>query len=252
MLAYFRSGISGGPEELRSPTARKDKWKSGAEIMKTFVESRNDAVCVKLEVDGAIACSHLNQQLLRPRSLACFDDITCIFVGYLDNLAPLRRQYGLPMNVKEEIIVIEAYKALRDRSPYPADQVLKDFSGGFAFVLYDIKTHTIFTAADKEGKVQMYWGAAFDGSLVFTDEQEVVKEGCDKSYAPFPCGCMFWNREGLQSFEHPLCPMQAVKRVDSQGQMCGATFRVDKMSRVSSIPRVGSSADWSGLYSFAR
>lgn len=251
MLAVFHSCVSGGPEELRSPTSRKGKWKSGAEMMDSFVEERREAVCLKVADAGAMAFSHHNQNLLQPRCLACIDDIFCIFVGFLDNLADLRRQYGLCMNAKEDMLVIEAYRALRDRSPYPPDQVLKDLNGTFAFVLYDASKSTIFAAADKEGKVALYWGSASDGSLVFSDDPNVLQDGCDKSFAPFPPGCMFWNGGGLQSFEHPLHKMQAVTRVDSEGQMCGATFRVDKFSRINSIPRVGSACNWANLYSFS-
>uniref|UniRef100_A0A0C9QQZ0 TSA: Wollemia nobilis Ref_Wollemi_Transcript_13466_1457 transcribed RNA sequence n=1 Tax=Wollemia nobilis TaxID=56998 RepID=A0A0C9QQZ0_9CONI len=251
MLAFINGSVCGGPEELRSPTSRKDRWKTGAEIMDSFVSSVPDAVCLKVEPDGAMAYTHRNQNPLKPRYLACVDDIVCIFVGCLDNLAVLRRQYGLAMNAKEDMVVIEAYRALRDRSPYPADQVLKEFSGGFAFVLLDCSTHTIFAAADKDGRVMLHWGTAADGALVFSDDPDLLQDGCDKSFAPFPAGCMFWNGGGLQSFEHPLYKMQAVARLDSEGQMCGATFRVDKMSRVNSIPRVGSASNWSNLYSFA-
>eukprot|EP01018_Ginkgo_biloba_P002493 Gb_00539 [translate_table: standard] len=252
MLAFFHNSVCCGPQELTSPTAsaRKECWKSGMEIMDSFLSSKPEAICLKLQPDGAIAYTHHSQDVLKPRCLACLDDIMCIFVGCLDNLPVLRRQYGLAMKVKEDMLVIEAYRALRDRSPYPADQVLKDLSGHFAFVLYDNSTHTIFAAADREGSVPFFWGTASDGSLVFSDDPNVIQQGCDKSFAPFPPGCMFWNGGGLQSFEHPLHEMKAVARVDSEGQMCGATFRVDKMSRINSIPRVGSSTNWASPYSF--
>lgn len=44
------------------------------------------------------------------------------------------------------MFVIQAYRTLRDRGPYPADQVLKDMDGTFAFVLYDSKAGTVFAA----------------------------------------------------------------------------------------------------------
>jgi asparagine synthetase B (glutamine-hydrolysing) len=44
------------------------------------------------------------------------------------------------------MFVIEAYKTLRDRGPYPADQVVKDLDGSFAFVVYDSKVGTVFAA----------------------------------------------------------------------------------------------------------
>ncbi|KAK4255776.1 hypothetical protein QN277_008729 [Acacia crassicarpa] len=35
-------------------------------------------------------------------------------------------------------------------------------------------------------------------------------------------------------------------RVDNDGAMCGANFKVDRDSRVNSIPRVGSQTNWMG------
>jgi asparagine synthetase B (glutamine-hydrolysing) len=44
------------------------------------------------------------------------------------------------------MFVIEAYKTLRDRGPYPADQVVKDLDGSFAFVIYDSTAGSVFAA----------------------------------------------------------------------------------------------------------
>jgi len=44
------------------------------------------------------------------------------------------------------MLIIEAYRTLRDRGPYPADQVIKDLDGRFGFVVYDSKAGTVFTA----------------------------------------------------------------------------------------------------------
>ncbi|VAI21775.1 unnamed protein product [Triticum turgidum subsp. durum] len=52
-------------------------------------------------------------------------------------------------------------------------------------------------------------------------------------------GCFYTTSGGLQSFEHPLNELKAVPRVDSQGQMCGSTFKVDSEAKKDSgIPRV--------------
>lgn len=62
-------------------------------------------------------------------------------------------------------------------------------------------------------------------------------------------GCFYTTSGGLQSFEHPLNELKAVPRVDSQGQMCGSTFKVDSEAKKDSgIPRVGSAADWSNHF----
>ncbi|RRT58835.1 hypothetical protein GW17_00035077 [Ensete ventricosum] len=50
-------------------------------------------------------------------------------------------------------------------------------------------------------------------------------------------------------FEHPLNELKAVPRVDSQGQVCGATYKVDdKSKKDTGMPRVGSAANWSSQF----
>lgn len=46
------------------------------------------------------------------------------------------------------------------------------------------------------------------------------------------------------SFEHPMNKMKAMPRIDSEGAMCGANFKVDVYNRVNSIPRRGSETNW--------
>ena len=74
------------------------------------------------------------------------DDIFCLFQGHIENVAVLKQQYGLNKTANEAIIVIEAYRTLRDRGPYPADQVVKDILGKFAFILYDSTSKATFVA----------------------------------------------------------------------------------------------------------
>lgn len=69
-----------------------------------------------------------------------------MFMGSLNNLSSLNKQYGLSKGSNEAMFVIEAYRTLRDRGPYPAHQVLRDLEGSFGFVLYDCKAGTIFAA----------------------------------------------------------------------------------------------------------
>lgn len=75
------------------------------------------------------------------------DEIFCLFEGALDNLGSLRQQYGLAKMANESILVIEAYKALRDRAPYPPNHVVAHLSGNFAFVVFDKSTSTLFVAS---------------------------------------------------------------------------------------------------------
>lgn len=247
MLAVFEETIGKGPEELTSPTSKRvTNQKNGVEIMNSFLSSISQPISIRFGNSGGVgmAYAHDKETLLQPRSFASVDDIFCIFVGTLENLCVLRRQYGLSKTTTEANFVIEAYKTLTERGPYPADQVVKDMDGHFAFVLFDSKRTTVFAAVDRDGSVPLFWGTAVDGSLVFSDDQGIIQDGCGKSFAPFPAGCMFWNGGGLQSYEHPLNKMKAMPRVDSEGHECGATFKVDKFTRINSIRRVDSAANW--------
>lgn len=75
-----------------------------------------------------------------------YNDVHCIFLGSLNNLCSLNKQYGLSKGGDEAVFAIEAYRTLRDRGPYPAHQVLKDLDGDFGFVIYDAKAQNVFVA----------------------------------------------------------------------------------------------------------
>lgn len=78
------------------------------------------------------------------------DDIFCLFEGHIENVAHLKQQYGLSKTANEVMIVIEAYRTLRDRGPYPAAQVVRDLQGKFAFILYDSASKATFIASVSE------------------------------------------------------------------------------------------------------
>ncbi|PWA40343.1 allantoinase [Artemisia annua] len=181
------------------------------------------------------------------RSIVVMDDIFCIFNGYLQNTCVLRRSYGLSKQANEAMIVVEAYKVLRDRAPYPADQVIKELDGKFSFVLFDAKATKLFIARDRDGSAQLHWGVAADGCLVCSDDPEIVKYGCGNRYTPFPPGCLFQSEEGLISFDHPLNKVRGVVREDDEGYSTAVIFQVDLFTRLYSIPRSGSDANWLGV-----
>ncbi|GMY18940.1 stem-specific protein TSJT1 [Fagus crenata] len=81
--------------------------------------------------------------------------------------------------------------------------VVRDIHGKFGFILYD--------STDADGSVPFFWGNDSEGHLVLSDDAEIVKKGCGKSFAPFP--------KGLRSFEHLLNEVKPVPRVDSSGQV---------------------------------
>ncbi|KAK4576630.1 hypothetical protein RGQ29_027256 [Quercus rubra] len=250
MLAIFHKAFAHPPEELHSPSSYNGtkRPKLPEETLSEFLSHHPHKTFSMTFGDAAVLAYVLPDRAysLHQRLFCGFEDIYCIFLGSLKNLCSLNKQYGLSKGANEAMFVIEAYRTLRDRGPYPADQVVKDLEGSFAFVVYDSKAGTVFAALGSDGGVKLYWGIAADGSVVISDDLEVIKAGCAKSYAPFPAGCMFHSGGGgLMSFEHPMNKMKAMPRVDSEGAMCGASFKVDKYTRVNSIPRVGSEANWS-------
>ncbi|OMP04671.1 hypothetical protein COLO4_09431 [Corchorus olitorius] len=224
MLAIFHEAFAHPPEELNSPASHKSnkKPKLPEETLNEFL-SHHPHNTFSLSFGNAAVLAYVRPE--NPYSAH-------------------QRQYGLSKGSNEAMFVIEAYRTLRDRGPYPADQVVKELDGSFAFVIYDSKTGTVFAALGSDGGVKLYWGIAADGSVVISDDLEVIKEGCAKSFAPFPTGFMFHSEGGLMSFEHPMNKIRAMPRIDSEGVICGSNFKVDKYSRVNSIPRVGSETNW--------
>ncbi|MED6143518.1 hypothetical protein PIB30_007134 [Stylosanthes scabra] len=249
MLAIFHKAFANPPDELNSPASYKGskKPKNPEETLRDFLSLHPNNTC-SISFGHAAVLAYVrpdNPFSLNNQRLFCgFDDIYCVFLGSLKNLSNMNKQYGLSKGSNEAMLVIEAYKTLRDRGPYPADQVVKELDGTFAFVVYDSKVGSVFAALGSDGGVKLYWGIAADGSVVISDDLQVIKEGCAKSFAPFPTGCMFHSEGGLMSFEHPMNKLKAMPRIDSEGAMCGANFKVDKFSRVNSIPRVGSQSNW--------
>ncbi|THU62083.1 hypothetical protein C4D60_Mb01t01420 [Musa balbisiana] len=208
MLAVFDRAVAKSPEGLRAPAA--EGGEGGGRLVSHFAAAREGAVVVSLGSAGTIAYTSEKQNPLLPRLFAVVDNIFCLFQGHVENITSLKQQYGLGKTANEVIIVIEAYKTLRDRGPFPASQVVRDLSGKFAFILFDSSSNSTFIAA---------------------------------------VSCFFTTSGGLQSFEHPLNELKAMPRVDSQGQVCGATYKVDDQAKKETkMPRVDSAANWSSHY----
>lgn len=49
------------------------------------------------------------------------------------------------------------------------------------------------------GQIGLFWGIASDGSVVISENLELIKESCAKSFAPFPTGMSNWSLFLLQS-----------------------------------------------------
>ncbi|KMT04277.1 hypothetical protein BVRB_8g183530 [Beta vulgaris subsp. vulgaris] len=251
MLAIFNKGLVDPPKELNSPNSHSTgsgyKPKYPEEIVRMFQQtySHNAPLSMGFGNSAFLAYSSSKGPQLHQQRIFCgLDNIYCIFMGHLNNLNTLIKQYGLGKATNEAMFVIEAYRTLRDRGPYPADQVLKDLEGSFGFVIYDGNAGTVFAALGADQRVQLFWGIAADGSVVISDNVDVIKASCAKSFASFPSGCIFHSEIGLTSFEHPKNKMKAMPRIDSEGIMCGANFKVDVSSKKTTMPRVGSEANW--------
>ncbi|KAE8733242.1 mediator of RNA polymerase II transcription subunit 16-like isoform X1 [Hibiscus syriacus] len=248
MLTIFNKELMNPPKELHSPASlcSSNKPKFPEQIIKDFLASNpTNAFSVGFGSSACIAYAPPENRYSNYQRLFCgVDEIYCIFMGGLNNLNSLLRQYGLSKGSNEAMFIIEAYRTLRDRGPYPAHQVLKDLEGSYGFVVYDSKAGSVFAALGSDERVELHWGVAADGSVVVSDNLKLIKESCAKSFAPFPAGCMFHSEQGLMSFEHPRSEMRAMPRIDSEGVMCGADFKADVQSRISTMPRVGSEANW--------
>ncbi|MED6195748.1 hypothetical protein PIB30_040994 [Stylosanthes scabra] len=248
MLAIFKSSLVDPPEELISPASMDSTTNSMLpdEILHRFMScDPSNTFSMNFGNDALLAYSPSNKPSSIHHGMFCgWDNIYCAFMGGLNNLSQLIKQYRLSKGSNDAMLTIEAYRTLRDRGPYPADQVVKELDGSFAFVIYDEKNRTVFVASDSNGHVGLFWGIAADGSVVISDSKGIIKASCAKSFAPFPSGCMLHSGHGLMSYEYPNRKLKAMPRVDSEGIMCGATFLVDSQSRNSIMPRVGSEANF--------
>ncbi|XVF40514.1 hypothetical protein PTKIN_Ptkin01aG0119700 [Pterospermum kingtungense] len=249
MLAVFEKAVGNPPEELGLPSVGLglEGKKTREEISETFRSLWQDSTFYHLSNGNFMALSHNPLHPIPSRSMVVMDDIFCIFIGTLGNVCELGRHYGVSRRSTEAMVVVEAYKVLRDRAPYPPDQVIKDLDGKFAFILFDAKFGTLFVARDSEGSVELNWGMAGDGSLVLSDDPNTIREACGKSSSPFPPGCFFMNGNGLVSFVHPLHKVKAIAREDDEGKISGVIFQVDLFTRVPSIPRTGSASNWADI-----
>lgn len=247
MLAVFDKSVAKAPEGLKTSASsgEENSIRGIQALLQHFSDRREGVVNINLGSSGALAYSSEKENPFVPRLFAVLDNMFCLFEGLLENIGHLKQQYGLTKTANEPILIIEAYRTLRDRGPYPAPQVVGDLHGKFAFILFDSTTKSTFIASNADGSVPFFWGTDAEDHLVLSDDVEIVKKACGKSFAPFPKGCFFTSSKGLESFEHPLNKLKPVPRVDSQGEVCGATYKVDSEAKKKSIPKVGSAADWS-------
>lgn len=227
MLGVFSSSIVSPPEELVAAGSRTPSPKITAKaLLNRFVGNNPSAVSMEIGDEVQLAYTHHNESITQPRSFAVKDEIFCLFEGALDNLGSLKQQYGLSKSANEVVLVIEAYKALRDRAPYPPNHVVGHLHGNFAFVVFDKSTSTLFVATDQCGKVPLYWGITADGCVAFANDADLLKGACGKSLASFPQGCFFSTAVGgLRCYENPKNKITAVPATEEE--IWGAKFMVE-------------------------
>ncbi|KAA8543220.1 hypothetical protein F0562_021285 [Nyssa sinensis] len=236
MLGVFSSAVVSPPEELVAAGRRTPSPKTtAAALVKRFLQCNDSGVSLQMGDHIHLSYTHHHQSPLQPRSFGVRDEIFCLMEGLLDNLGSLRQQYGLDKSANEVLLIIEAYKALRDRAPYPPNQMIGHLAGNFAFVLFDRSTSTLFVASDQFGRVPLYWGITADGFVAFGDDAELLRRACGKSLALFPpeedddgmvAGCFFSTAVGeLQSYENPKKKITAIPA--GEEEMWGATFKVE-------------------------
>ncbi|KAL4309023.1 hypothetical protein GQ457_01G032730 [Hibiscus cannabinus] len=227
MLGVFSSRIVSPPDELVAAGCRAPSPKTSADaLVKRFLETNSSsAVSMQIGEHVQFAYSHHNESALKPRSLGVKDEVFCLFEGALDNLGSLKQEYGLGKSGNEVLLLVEAYKALRDRAPYPPDHMLAHLHGCFSFLVFDHSTSTLFVASDQVGKVPLYWGITADGYVAFADDADLLKGACGKSLAYFPRGCFFSTAVGeLKSYENPKNKITALPAEEEE--MWGAKFKV--------------------------
>ncbi|KAM0944333.1 putative stem-specific protein TSJT1 [Dioscorea sansibarensis] len=227
MLAIFSSAIIRAPEELihagiLTPTPKKP----ALDLLHAFVTTFPSSVSVNINSLAYISYTHDNESSLHPRLFAVKDEIFCMFEGSLENLTSLRQQYGLGKKENEVVLVMEAYRALRDRAPYPTSSMLSHLSGGFVFIIFDKTTSTVFVASDQDGRVPLFLGITSDGYLAFSNDSKRLRGACGKSLASFPSGCFFSSSTGLKSYEHPKNKITAVPAMEED--VLGATFKIQR------------------------
>ncbi|XP_057546485.1 stem-specific protein TSJT1 [Amaranthus tricolor] len=227
MLGVFSSSVVSPPEELVAAGSRTPSPKTKAtELVSRFLAGNPSAVSAQVGDDAHLAFTHQGESALKPRSFAVKDDIFCMFEGALHNLGSLNQHYGLAKTADESVLIIEAYKALRDRAPHPTNHVICHLDGDFSFIVFDKSTSALFVASDQYGKVPLYWGITSDGYVAFANDADLLKGSCGKSLASFPQGCFFSTAIGeLRSYENPKNKITAIPGTDEE--IWGATFKVE-------------------------
>eukprot|EP00475_Leptophrys_vorax_P027381 TRINITY_DN39055_c0_g1_i1.p1 TRINITY_DN39055_c0_g1~~TRINITY_DN39055_c0_g1_i1.p1 ORF type:complete len:260 (+),score=-9.94 TRINITY_DN39055_c0_g1_i1:442-1221(+) len=202
----------------------------GPDVLRRFMARHRTAVSLQAG-KASLAYCHDGDDKLQRRQLAACGDAFCIFTGRLDNIPQLRRTYGVSGShghpPSEPQLLLEMYRALRDRAPFSAESALADFEGPFATIAYDHSCERVFIAADGDSHMRLFWGMCADRSIAVTDDVELIRTCCPTTWAPFPAGCLFSSAQGLLSFDSPGRSFHTEPHVDAEGRVCGCCFVLD-------------------------
>lgn len=80
--------------------------------------------------------------------MAVKDDVVCIFRGTIENRAEIAASCHHPIPKKDAVVVLWVYNNLgtkEDETPWI--DAVKQFKGGFSFVLYDAKRKSFFVTS---------------------------------------------------------------------------------------------------------
>lgn len=151
--------------------------------------------------------------------------------------------------------LLDFYSSFMSCSPQDttdrALECLAKVQGSFAFVIYDEIQKRVFAARDSEGAQPLYWGATEEGQLLLGSHLDEL-EGCSPTATAFPPGTLFAStrhtvafspgskgwviNEGdwpgqllsfmLDSDGQHWRGIKAIPRINSQGQLFGAVYKV--------------------------
>eukprot|EP00899_Mesostigma_viride_P020506 jgi/Mesvir1/28457/Mv15880-RA.1 len=120
-----------------------------------------------------------------------------------------------------------------DMSLQPAT-CLDALQGDFAFMLYDAARSYVLAARSAQHPQPFFWGTALsDGAMLFSTSESALEE-CGPHAAgtfEFPQGCLFESTEAddfgaLKCFKLHGVALKTMQRINSQGQLCGAMYKV--------------------------
>ncbi|GFY80420.1 regulator of Vps4 activity in the MVB pathway protein [Actinidia rufa] len=151
------------------------------------------------------------------------------------HLQSLRYSVACLWRTGEELVRFTMYTCADGSIKRQKRPTVEVVGGDFRFCDSDLGAH-------RDGVVVIGWHGLIEGLV-----EVVIVGGWGKMKVVIWLlesieGCMSHNESGLMIYEHPMNKMKAMPRMDSEGTMCGATFKVDVCSRISTRPWGGCEA----------